>query len=169
MLAVCSTSVHVVLPVANEYWVVAGHISDAQRNLCLQHAPNSSVFQMNYLSHHITADTQAAYRNLPPQTAIIRAATGMSRTIDKRRPRRLTTAQKEEVHRHPKVQSRLRKKMDLKARMKAHGRTIKSYEGTEIYGEYQKVKRAYKSEFEFQKDALLKEIQKKFKEKAAHY
>lgn len=139
-----------------------GYINDAQRNLCLQHAPNSTVFQTNYLSHHITADTQAAFRNLPPQTAIMRAATSMSRTIDKRRPTYLTPVQQEEAHRHPRVQSLLRKKMDLKAAMKAAGRTVKSYEGSRVYEKYQEATRAYESEFKFQKKMLLNEIKRKF-------
>lgn len=46
-------------------------------------------------------DTQAAYRGLKPQTALMRAASGMSRTIDRRRPRKLNLAQQAEVKRHP--------------------------------------------------------------------
>lgn len=42
-------------------------------------------------------DTQAAYPSLKPQTALMRAARGMSRTIDSRRPRKLTPAQQAEV------------------------------------------------------------------------
>ena len=47
-----------------------GLISPEQRNLILQHA-NSGVFQRNYLSRYITRDTQAIYRGLAPQTAVI--------------------------------------------------------------------------------------------------
>jgi hypothetical protein len=73
-----------------------GLISDVQRNLILQHA-NSGVFQHNYLSRYITQDTQAIYRGLAPQTAVIRAASGMARTIDQRRPRALNDDQLAEV------------------------------------------------------------------------
>ena len=48
-------------------------------------------------------NTQAAYRGLKPQTALMRAASGMSRTIDPRRPRKLNLAQQAEVDRHPEV------------------------------------------------------------------
>ncbi|OCK73115.1 hypothetical protein K432DRAFT_430744 [Lepidopterella palustris CBS 459.81] len=140
----------------------SSYISDAQRNLCLQHAPNSTVFQRNYLSRHITADTQAAYRGLQPQTAMMRAATGLKRTINKKRPRHLTLVQEEEAHQHPRVQKLLRKKLDLKAWIKAQGRTVTSYQGTDVYEKYQRRKRDYESEFEFQKKAFLKEIKKKF-------
>lgn len=61
------------------------------------------VFQLNYLSRYITQDTQAIYRGLAPQTAVIRAASGMARTIDQRRPRALNDNQLAEISRHPEV------------------------------------------------------------------
>ncbi|KAL8626093.1 hypothetical protein Q9189_008226 [Teloschistes chrysophthalmus] len=76
-------------------------ITDAQRNIILQYH-NSSVFQKNYASRYML-DTQAAYRGQRPQTALMRAASGMSRTIDPRRPRKLNLAQQTEVNRHPEV------------------------------------------------------------------
>ncbi|KAL9579753.1 MAG: hypothetical protein Q9203_006568 [Teloschistes exilis] len=76
-----------------------GEITDAQRNIILQYY-NSSVSQKNYISRYIP-DTQAVYRGLRPQTALMRAASGMSRTIDPRRPRKLNLAQQTEVDRHP--------------------------------------------------------------------
>jgi len=78
-----------------------GFITESQRNLILQHH-NFSVFQKNYASSYMP-DTHAAYRDLKPRTALMRAASGMSRTIDRRRPRRLTAAQQAEVNRHPEV------------------------------------------------------------------
>ncbi|KAK6419878.1 hypothetical protein LTR95_017003 [Oleoguttula sp. CCFEE 5521] len=57
-------------------------ISDSQRNLILQHA-SSAVFQHNYLSRYITSDTQVIHRGLGAQTALMRAASGMSRSIDR--------------------------------------------------------------------------------------
>lgn len=138
-------------------------INDDQRNLCLQHGAGSLVFQLNYLNHHVTADTQAAYRNIPPQTALIRAATGSSRTIDKRRPRRLTLEQEKLAHAHPEVQSRLRKKMEVKAEIKAQGETIESCKGTPLYAKYQQSQRDYASQFKFQKGVLLRKIKEKYK------
>jgi len=126
----------------------AGDINDDQRNLCMQHGAGSLVFQYSYLNHHITADTRVAYQNIEPQRAMIRLATGTSRTIDERRPQHLTRAHEEEAHRHPRVQSLLRKKMYLKAQIKGQdGNTIIRYDGTEIFEEYQRTKRAYESEF----------------------
>ena len=51
-------------------------------------------------------DTHAAYRELEPQVAVMGAASGLSRTIDTRRPRKLTAAQRAQVERHPE-ESRL--------------------------------------------------------------
>lgn len=67
-----------------------GEITDAQRNNILYHH-SSSFFQKNYASRYMP-DIQAAYLGLKPQTALMRAANGMSRTIDPRRPRKLNPA-----------------------------------------------------------------------------
>ena len=57
-------------------------------------------------------DTQAAYRGLKPQTALMRAASGMSHTIDLRQPRKLNLAQQAEVDRHPEARL-LRRRLKL--------------------------------------------------------
>jgi len=69
------------------------------------------TFQKYYLSRHITADVQAIFRRLPAQEALLRATGGMSRTIDPRRPRRLTPEQSESINHHPVVR-RLRQRRD---------------------------------------------------------
>jgi len=139
-------------------------ISEAQRNLCMGHAPNSTVFQRNYLSRHITISTHDAFRNLPQQTELIRVATGMSRTIDKRRPRFLLPSQVEQARCHPKVQALLRLRESYKQRIKSRGGTIKKYRGTRLFEQYCKIQRTYISEFEFQKKAFLNEVKKKFRD-----
>jgi hypothetical protein len=128
------------------------------------HAPNSTVFQRNYLSRHITISTHDAFRNLPQQTELIRAATGMSRTIDKRRPRFLSPLQVDQARSHPKVQALLRLRETYKQRIKSRGGTIKGHRGTRLFEQYCKIQRAYISEFEFQKKALLSEVKKKFRD-----
>ncbi|KAK3615754.1 hypothetical protein LTR22_027317 [Elasticomyces elasticus] len=67
----------------------SAHISDAQRNLVMGHA-TSGVFERNYLSRYVMQDTQAVYRGLDPQTAAIRLASGMMRSIDVRQPTNLS-------------------------------------------------------------------------------
>lgn len=92
----------------------------------------------------------------------MRAATGMSRTIDKRRPRYLTLAQEEEAQNQDKVQELLADKTKLKRSLKSEGRTIKSYEGTAVFNEYIQLKRAYESELQFQRKVLRKAVRKRF-------
>lgn len=119
---------------------LVGHISDSQRNLILQHA-SSAVFQNSYLSRYITADTQAAYRGLEPQTAVMRAASGMSRTIDPRRPTALTNQQLAEVAHHPEVKLLRRQCRGLKQRIRDKYGTITRARGTAIYTRFQDASR----------------------------
>merc|ERR1711881_574596 len=65
---------------------------------------------------------------------------------------------------HPRVQALLRLRECYKRRLKSRGGTIKGHRGTRLFDEYCKIKRAYISEFEFQKKALLREMKKKFRE-----
>jgi hypothetical protein len=59
------------------------------QNLMMGHA-SIRTFLKHYLSRLVTVDTQAVVRRIQPQDALMRAACTMSRSIDRRRPRRLT-------------------------------------------------------------------------------
>ncbi|KAK3070782.1 hypothetical protein LTR53_009843 [Teratosphaeriaceae sp. CCFEE 6253] len=120
----------------------SSHISDSQRNLILQHS-SSAVFQHNYLSRYITQDTQVAYRGLEPQTAIIRVASGMSRSIDTLRPRSLTDRQLAKVNRHPEVIFARRVRDRLVKQVRSHHTTITRSKGTTAYEAYQRAQRMY--------------------------
>ena len=65
---------------------------------------------------------------------------------------------------HPRVQALLQLRERYKEQIKFRGGTIESYRGTKSYEQYCKIKRAYISEFEFQKKTLLGEIKRKFHE-----
>ncbi|TKA67115.1 hypothetical protein B0A55_11012 [Friedmanniomyces simplex] len=121
---------------------VVGHISASQRNLIPQHS-SSAVFEHNYLSRYITQDTQAAYRGLEPQTAIIRAASGMSRSIDPHRPRSLAKRQLAKVDRHPEVVLARRVRDRVAKSIRARHTTITRSDGTAAHEEYQQAQRAY--------------------------
>ena len=140
-----------------------GLISDVQRNLILQHA-NSGVFQHNYLSRYITQDTQAIYRGLAPQTAVIRAASGMARSIDQRRPRELNDQQLAEVGRHPEVKLLQRRKEGLKKRIRAKYGTISRARGTKAYMKYREAYGQVQSKKKAVKKAMLAEIKAKYRE-----
>lgn len=83
----------------------------------MQHA-NIRTFLNHYLSRRITADTQAIVRGIQPQDALMRAACTMSRSIDSRRPRRLTPEQSASVNDHPAVCSLLQQREQLKLHLK---------------------------------------------------
>ena len=138
-----------------------GFITESQRNLILQHH-NSTVFQKNYASRYMP-DTQAAYRGLEPQTALMRAASGMSRTIDPRRPRRLTTAQRAEVQRHPEVKLLHRRLRSLQQIFRDRKRSIASMKGTSLHHEYQNAYRTHRKVQRRYEGAFLKEVRARYK------
>ncbi|KAK3669751.1 hypothetical protein LTR78_010379 [Recurvomyces mirabilis] len=141
----------------------SSHISDPQRNLILQHS-SSAVFQHNYLSRYITQDTQAAYRGLEPQTALIRAASGMSRSIDPQRPRSMTDDQLANVIRHPEVilARRIRDRWAKHAR--AQYTTIARSKGTSAHEAYQHAQRAYMRAKRDARKAMVQQVNTRYRE-----
>ncbi|KAL9582090.1 MAG: hypothetical protein Q9212_003502 [Teloschistes hypoglaucus] len=139
----------------------SSEITDAQRNIILQHH-NSSVFQKNYASRYMP-DTQAAYRGLKPQTALMRAASGMSRTIDPRRPRKLNLAQQAEVDRHPEVKLLRRRRKSLLQAFRDQKRSIASTKGTLLYDHYRQVYQAHRNLKRRYEKALLTEVKERYK------
>ncbi|MCJ1473139.1 hypothetical protein MMC13_001790 [Lambiella insularis] len=129
-------------------------ISESQRNLILQHH-SSTVFQRNYASRYMP-DTHAAYRGLEPQVAVMRAASGMSRTIDRRRPKQLTESQRAEVDRHPEIKLLFRTRTNLRALVRDRG-GIKKVTGTALHANYESTCREYR------KKAFLKEVKSRYK------
>jgi hypothetical protein len=73
-----------------------------------------TTFLKHYLSRRITVDTQAVVRGVQLQAALMRAACTMSRSIDRRRPRRLTQKQSASVDDNPSVRSLLDQRQQLK-------------------------------------------------------
>jgi hypothetical protein len=86
------------------------------QNLMMGHA-SISTFLKHYLSRRITVDTQAVVRGIQPQTAFMRAACTMSRSIDLRRPRRLTQEQSASVDEDPSVRFLLDRRDRLKRKV----------------------------------------------------
>ena len=86
------------------------------QNLMMGHA-SISTFLKHYLSRRITVDTQAVVRGIQPQTAFMRAACTMSRSIDLRRPRRLTQEQSASVDEDASVRFLLDRRDRLKRKV----------------------------------------------------
>ncbi|KAI0448570.1 C2H2 finger domain protein [Xylaria acuta] len=70
------------------------NISDALRNLIMDHAPGSDTFQKHYLNRNVVADLWAIHRNEQPQHALLQQATSHGHSKETRRPIDLTPAQK---------------------------------------------------------------------------
>ena len=108
-------------------------------------------------------DTQAAYRGLKPQTALMRAASGMSRTIDPRRPRRLSLAQQAEVDHHPEVRLLRRRLKLLLQTFQDQKRSIASGKGTPLYNRYRQAYHAHRNLRRRHEKALLTEVKERYK------
>ena len=93
----------------------------------------------------------------------MRAASGMSRTIDRRRPRKLEAAQKAEVDRHPEVRLLRRKLRSLKKVFQDQKISIASTKGTPVHEEYQKAYRAHRNQKRRLEESLLKEVKARYK------
>ena len=106
-------------------------------------------------------DTQAAYRGLKPQTALMRAASGMSRTIDPRRPRKLSLAQKADVDRHPEVRLLRRRLKSLLQTFQK--RSIASMKGTLLYNRYRQTYQAHRNLKRRLENALFIEVKERYK------
>ncbi|KAL8766093.1 MAG: hypothetical protein Q9194_006371, partial [Teloschistes cf. exilis] len=115
-------------------------ITDAQRNIILQHH-NSSVFQKSYASRYMP-DTQAAYRGLRSQTALMRAA---------------------EVDRHPEVRLLHRRLKSLLQTFRDQKRSIASMKGTLLYSHYRQTYQALRNLRWRHEKALLTEIKERYK------
>lgn len=62
------------------------NVSSSLLNLVMEHAPNSSTFQRNYLCREVCADLWAVHRNTAPQQALIQQAASHGHSTDPRRP-----------------------------------------------------------------------------------
>jgi hypothetical protein len=78
----------------------AADVSDSVQNLILQHA-SIDTFLKHYLDRNINVDVQNIYRGLEPQKALMRFACSMSRSIDPRRPWKLTPTQSASINNLP--------------------------------------------------------------------
>lgn len=93
----------------------------------------------------------------------MRAASEMSRTIDRRRPRRLTVAHQALINRHPEVKLLHRTKIKLKQFIRGTYGTITSMKGTPIYDQYKKACDDHRKNRRRHEKACLKDVKAKFK------
>lgn len=126
------------------------------QNLVMGHA-SMATFVRHYLSRRITLDTAAIMRRRTPQTAVIRAASTMSRTIDHRRPRKLTLEQSQSVNKDRKIRLMLQERTWMKC----------TYEGATKMPEYKKLNREINRRRQRLRRERLETIKKNFKNEQA--
>lgn len=83
----------------------AVNVSDALRNLVMDHAPNSDTFQRHYLNRHISLDLWAIHRSTKPQKQLIEQATSHGHSRSSRRPVNLTPEQSGQAKARSKLKS----------------------------------------------------------------
>ena len=93
----------------------------------------------------------------------MRAASGMSRTIDPRRPRKLNLAQQAEVDRHPVVRLLRRRLKSLLQTFQDQKRSIASMKGTLLYNHYRQAYQAHRNSRRRHEKALLMEVKERYK------
>ena len=118
---------------------------------------DSSVYLKNYMPNYIGKDLQAIFRGLPPQAELMRAASGMSRSIDQRRPRALNPSQLAQVRQHPEVKLLRRRKESLEKNMRACGARWRA-DGTDAWQSYREICRQLQSKEKKVNRAMLAAI-----------
>lgn len=93
----------------------AAEVSDSLQNLMLQHS-TIDTFLKHYLDRNITADVMSIYRGLEPQKAVMSLLCSMSRSIDPRRPWKLTTEESKSVNDLPPIKRLEKRRNYAKAR-----------------------------------------------------
>ncbi|KAF1364477.1 hypothetical protein EJ07DRAFT_27239, partial [Lizonia empirigonia] len=131
--------------------VYVGNVSEAMQNMMMGHA-SITTFLRHYLSRRVTVDTQAVVRGIRPQDALMRASCTMSRSIDRRRPRRLTTKQSESVNDHPTLRSLLKQRERLKATLK----------NATKHSKYKELSRKINQERQYQRHMLLQNVKERW-------
>lgn len=124
---------------------------------------DSSVYLKNYMPSYIGKDLQAIVRGLPPQEGLMRAASGMSRSIDQRRPRMLRPSQLAQVRQHPEVKLLRRRKENLKKNMRARGMTLRA-NNTETYRSYLRICQQLQSKEKKVKRAMMVDVRATYRD-----
>ncbi|CZS92472.1 uncharacterized protein RAG0_03051 [Rhynchosporium agropyri] len=126
-------------------------VSDSLQNKILQHA-SIGTFLKHYLNH-INVDLQGVYRRRDAQKDLVRFACSMSRSIDPRRPRKLTLEQTASINDLPYI---------LKLRERVNN-LYKVPIGSRKDDRLQKATKRLFNEKQRERRALLKDIKERYK------
>jgi hypothetical protein len=127
-------------------------VSDSLQNLILQHA-SIDTFLKHYLDRRINADLLKIHRGMKPEKDLMRFACSMSRSIDPRRPWKLTTEQSASVNDLPCIVKLAQRAKKLSG----------APEGSQRWKKYRKACRRLENEKKRQRRLLLVDIVDRFK------
>ena len=127
-------------------------VSESLQNLILQHA-SIDTFLKHYLDRRINADLLKIHRGMKPEKELMRFACSMSRSIDPRRPWKLTTEQSMSINYLPCI-------VKLAQRAKKLSGAL---EGSKEQEKYHQACRRLENEKRRQRRLLLVEIVDRFK------
>ena len=122
----------------------------------------SFIFHRNYLSRMIRYDIQAAYRGTAPRADWIRAAGRMNRLMDPRRPKKLTTRQKDAISSEAAIQALRARQNELFRQIRAKFQFIYKAKGEPIHDVYQRARLDTYGAMRQRERAVLREIQKEY-------
>ena len=92
----------------------------------------------------------------------MRAASGMSRTIDRRRPKQLTDSQRAGVDHHPEIKLVFKTRTNLRALIRDRG-GIEKVTSTALHAKYETACREYRKVRRQHQKAFLKEVKSRYK------
>jgi hypothetical protein len=134
----------------------------AVRNLVMDHATGSRIFERNYLSRRIRYSTQDAFWGRPTDHESAKAASRIRRLRDPNRPRKLNSAQKQDVRQSHQVLELITVRDRLRMHIEEEFGVVKMAEGEPIYNDYQTVRRRLDSAIRSEERALLKRVQEEY-------
>ena len=134
------------------------------RNLVLDHAMGSTIFERNYLSRMIRYNTQDAFWGRLTDHESQKAASRIGQLRDHNRPRKLNPEQYQQVLQSPKVLELAAVRDQLSARIEKEYGVITMAVGEPIHRDYQDVGRLLNSTIRAEERAMRKRIQEEYDE-----
>ncbi|CAG8337405.1 unnamed protein product, partial [Penicillium salamii] len=134
-------------------------VSEAQQNLIMKHA-DTRTFLNHYLPRHIDTDMQNVMNGRESNKSLMRAITRMSRWIDKRRPRHLTSEQRASLREHPEY-------VEATRRMKEQAEECKYDPSAAMQSRLEKLTRETSNTFGRLERALRRKVRHEFDRKQA--
>jgi hypothetical protein len=136
-------------------------VSDSVQNLILQHS-SIDTFLKHYLDRNINVDVQNIYRGQAPQRDLMRFACSMSRSIDPRRPWKLTKEQSASINDLPCI---IKLDQRVKKLSRARGEDADGDDGERHEAErmFQQASRRLRSEKQRQRRLLIADLVDRYK------